>query len=702
MSRRLNRRQQRQLEELDQLQGALEEGGENDVQEDVKDEATRPTRSAFAALQLDEPEEETNEGGDDDDAEETTSSSQSTAKKSKKNKKKNKKKGEKGPASTNVDDLSLEEMAAVIGTSTKQSGGAERQNSNAITTPKKTPVAAFRALLALDATHLDPANELRRQFGSAAIKAYERERGGNTASVRAGARTRDNRGAQFNSNMRARTVLCSPKPTWPDLSRSFVGMSMSVSEPDKESGVRVYSWEHSRAYKQAQFQFAQAVGSFDTQSLVALLRVFPWHIDTLLQLAAVSRYQGDLGQVSDFIDRALFAFERSALATFVSGLTSSSGPPMCDFFRAENRAFWLAVHRNIDLFGRRGTWRTALEWCKLLYALDTTDPHGILLWTDFLAIKAKQPDWLLAVVDGLDTMRESGSVLDWSVGLSFARALAMRLCNSEKKDAALADAIARHPRAAILLAQKLDVCLPEEVVQAFPMRETYTHFDPAFDELLAHLYVHRSHSLWKEAGPLAWFRDVVTNNLLSAHKVPGAKTQADQVTRMGVYRHLVVADLPEALQQQLMRYMPPDVRNPPGGIDTFDPLPPKNGTRFDDAYYGGLLGDMSQRGGRTGLWELLQRLQNLGVHDVQQLLELVDDRTRDLLMQVMVPAGETAQGASDDDVDDMPSGEQADDAQAQHGVQEGAQESRSTSHSEEPSGGEPGLLQRAWNALWGA
>ena len=45
---------------------------------------------------------------------------------------------------------------------------------------------------------------------------------------------------------------------------------------------------------------------------------------------------------------------------------------------------------------RRGCNRTAFEFAKLLLSLDPyTDPHGSLLYIDFLAVRAGVGDWLL-------------------------------------------------------------------------------------------------------------------------------------------------------------------------------------------------------------------------------------------------------------------------------------------------------------------
>lgn len=690
------------------------------------------------------------ENEDEDEDEPVTAATPAPSKK-KKNKKKSKKKTEpeaeapapktaapkkqkgKGQASKDVNDMSIEEMTALLNAQAPKKDASDAQPKQ---TMPNSPHAVLRGVLALDPPHLDPALELRRQFGAAAIKAYEREKNASGVPTRSGARGRENRGAAFNSNTRARTVLCTPKNTWPDIARTFVGLSMSTEETKQG---RICNWDHSRAYRQAQFQFAQAVNSHDTGALMALFRVFPWHIDTLLQLSDVSRYQGDLGQASDFIDRALFALERSASPPFVAGLTSSSGPPQVDFLRAENRAMWLASHRNIDLFGRRGTWRTALEWCKMLFGLDTKDPHAILLWIDFLAIKSKQHAWLLTFLDALEAERakavqKHGSLdnvaartpldqekaaanetwrgaLDWSVGASFARALALRAVEKDEGDtthtrsnAALRLAIARHPCATVLLCEKLDAPVPQGA--AFRMRGEWSAKDPAFDELLAQLYVHRSLSLWKEAPIAQWFRtnlDAVRGALEQGKVTVGA---ADEATQMGVYRHIVVADLPENLKQQLTRFFPPAVRNPPGGVETFDPLPPAHGSRYDDAYFA-VVGDQLRRQqqqqratGGQGAWEILRHLQNLGVDELQQLMEHVDPETRDLLLQAhgTQDDGFETDETLDEEGEGVPGTLEGADtaAPADDAPADGAAPAENAS---DPA--QPGLMQRAWNALWG-
>lgn len=201
----------------------------------------------------------------------------------------------------------------------------------------------------------------------------------------------------------------------------------------------------SRAYRQVQLQFVQATKSFDTESLTALWRVYPWHVDTLLQLSEVSRHQGDLGQAGDFVSRALFAFERTDGSNFVKSFLAPSSnvttmPPHSSiedplpFEKIENRAFYLASHRHVSYLGRRGVWRTTLEWCKFILGVNTTDPHAMILWIDFLAVKSGQGEWLLEFYDKLEEMKGGKNSCDWNVGLCYAKALALRAVEKDEHD----------------------------------------------------------------------------------------------------------------------------------------------------------------------------------------------------------------------------------------------------------------------------
>ena len=107
----------------------------------------------------------------------------------------------------------------------------------------------------------------------------------------------------------------------------------------------------------------------------------------------------------------------------------SNGNARLDFAKIENRSLYRALDRKINSLIKRGCWRTAFEFARLLLQLDPyADPYGALLFIDFLAPKAKQGPWLAnllrelpeLVLDDADALR-----LTTYPGLAFASALSM-------------------------------------------------------------------------------------------------------------------------------------------------------------------------------------------------------------------------------------------------------------------------------------
>jgi len=56
-----------------------------------------------------------------------------------------------------------------------------------------------------------------------------------------------------------------------------------------------------------------------------------------------------------------------------------------------NKVFGECLIKYIDILGRKGCNRTAMEFCKLLIGLSPAqDPYGVLFKYDFYAIRAKE------------------------------------------------------------------------------------------------------------------------------------------------------------------------------------------------------------------------------------------------------------------------------------------------------------------------
>jgi hypothetical protein len=158
-----------------------------------------------------------------------------------------------------------------------------------------------------------------------------------------------------------------------------------------------------------------------------------------------------------------------------------------DFRRPENREFWLAIWRYIGTLGVRSTWRTSLEWAKLLLAMSPEDdPYCIRLLIDQLALRGREPQALIDLVE-TDHLQRS-----WKVppNLAFSVALAHdRLQQPAKARSTLRNAVKEYPWIAARLCKDLDISpIPKPVWGKEPTSD--------FQELLCAMYVPKAKDLW--------------------------------------------------------------------------------------------------------------------------------------------------------------------------------------------------------------
>ena len=92
-------------------------------------------------------------------------------------------------------------------------------------------------------------------------------------------------------------------------------------------------------------------------------------------MSEILKSQGSLSEAADLIgtsrweddanlERAIFALDYGLNPQFNLPLGASRLP----FKYVENRSFYLAIWYHMESLGRRGCWRTALEFNKLLFA----------------------------------------------------------------------------------------------------------------------------------------------------------------------------------------------------------------------------------------------------------------------------------------------------------------------------------------------
>lgn len=481
-------------------------------------------------------------------------------------------------------------------------------------------------LLSVSLSHLNPDAEMRKFFGAKVISASKNESGSSSRARRQPTTQRSN--------------LTRPRSTWwpAKLREGLTLRPLTADEvaakttlaPWNNKDDRYWTAEYSKRYKGATLAFMQTVLSGDPEGFYAILQHVPWHADTLLQLAELYSHREEHSQAADFIERALFTYERA----FVGAFTFTNGLNRLDFDRVENRPFYLALHRHVIDLQRRGIYRTAFEFARLLLSLDPwSDPHGVYLHLDFLAIKSGMHSWLLSFsqlfapvvpeASGLEGSQNTQIPVIALPGWAYARALALKAEGDDRASQALKQAALDFPSVVPLLADKAEIVLSTEV-RSQPAFRIHTRNDSSsVGESLLHLlsliYVQRSHALWKDPIRSSWFAETVTE-LVRTGQLPSKATSTKGFTQiqnlmgrggnfeLSIYRHVVVLG---HSAQTFLHFIPADVIT--GNNLACDPLPPPGSqSRYNDEFFRGaedaFATSIHRRRSATQTQRLLERL----------------------------------------------------------------------------------------------
>lgn len=254
---------------------------------------------------------------------------------------------------------------------------------------------SYLQALQVDSKYLDYEREYKQLFGKAAAVT-----GTFSSSINWGAGTqklrdrggRDGRSIPGTSRKLALTRI---KDTFPPTSKRDILMEQLIDESNGD--IKQFKFIHSASYMKAQnaFQSFSMIGDLD--ALVAhTLKETPYHVSTLLMLADVKTSNGQHGEAADLIEQCLLAYDKA----FRSGFDLAAGNCRLPFRYFENRGFYLTIFKHLKVLMRRGTWRTAFEFNKLLWVLEPEeDPYGAGLMVDFFAINAGECQYILDLAE---------------------------------------------------------------------------------------------------------------------------------------------------------------------------------------------------------------------------------------------------------------------------------------------------------------
>lgn len=577
MSSRALRRAQKEQEERELQEKLAKIEQEDDESEEEVAPKSQAKPSLFAMLEdagddgngeeeEDDDEEEQNEPAPKPVVESTPSSNPS--KKSKKKKKKGKGKSKTATPQKDATDSGLDEIDQAL-LALKVTSNGKRGTYEPLTPAVSEETQQLFSALSIDTTHLHAANEMKKLFGRTALQhgdddePRQRQQQGIAARI-AG---RSQQGSRLTGLSLRRNIFIQGKEEWPRATSG--GLGMEVVEKCADGSVE-YRFVHNTFYQETQRQFTSCVASMDPEQMVRLLHQNPYHISTLLQVSEIAKQQRDNASASDLLERALFTFGRSVHSTFSSNL--SAGKARLSFSRPENREFFLAIWRYIATLGMRATWRTALEWARLLISLSPEkDPYCIRLLIDQLALRGREPAALIAFVES-DVLERC-----WKIppNLAFSVSLAhLRLTEPAKARSTLKNAVKEYPWLAARLCKELDISpIPKPVWGKEPASD--------FQELLCCLYVPRAKDLWNTTEGTSLLVEICYSfeDPLGAGEDP---YWLAPIPELDLARHVILLD-----DQSLISLL--DTRVKEKYTSVSDPLPPEtNQPSYDVSSVGGV------------------------------------------------------------------------------------------------------------------
>ncbi|KAI0601793.1 transcriptional repressor TCF25-domain-containing protein [Biscogniauxia sp. FL1348] len=563
--RKLNK--QRELEALHAHNPAEDPEEESD---DAPVQKSKPSIfSGFAALgDQDEQDDE------DEDEDETApapappkpiETPKASSKKSKKKKKKAKKSGastakEEPVAQEDVDEIdqALRELALLKKPSAPGTWAGE-DNDDSISKAYER----ICELLRINTYHLKVINEMRNLFGREAIAAAQNEEDEERARAQRQRRPlqqqvdletylRGQPGKSLPEVTLRRNPFLPGKDTWPRASSEGLAMTQLKNEQDMaKSGTVEFGFSHSPAYNELEKQFFGLVQMYDPMQLVHFLHRHPYHISCLIQVSKIAKQDQNSALSADLCERALFTFGRVSSSAFRQKL--EEGKARLDFKRPENRQFWLAGYHYLKSLVIKGTYRTALEWSKLLFSMDLSDPYGIIHFIHPLAIRAHESKWFIdfcdsEALDGCDTAQDYIRQT-----LVLAR---LQQNDTAGAKALLLEGMERLPWLYGSLFKALNLDVPK-AIWGLPPR------DPD-EEFYTELYVHQTKSLWDNAQAIKLLKEAS-----SLAKKPGLATfPYPPVVGRNVGRFVYLDNTPS-----LMGLVPRGMLSESPNWE-FDPLPP--------------------------------------------------------------------------------------------------------------------------------
>uniref|UniRef100_A0A7E4VLG5 Transcription factor 25 n=1 Tax=Panagrellus redivivus TaxID=6233 RepID=A0A7E4VLG5_PANRE len=483
-----------------------------------------------------------------------------------------------GKAEAEIGELSLAEQAAAAKAAKKAKKKKQKQKAKArkaenadeleeskpaVPTPKTPTPSQPRSHEILKVTwpDLNPENELKRVLGSAFRAPPPEPRRGRPAR-RGGVAAALARRPQY------RVVQRYDEWINIDFGKSGISLAVDYEEPQPQPPLIIhYRFEHSAAYQALQELFIQTMAN--SQDIESLQDLSSFHIDTMLVLINRMIQMDDSHLARKTIEFALYTLE----STFPIGFDFLSPYVRFDYTWTENRCLYLLLFHHIRMLNQRRCFFTALQVAKLTLSKDPSDPIGINLMIDSLALKAKEYQFLL---DFYEEFKVSHKI-DGLPNMRYSVAIATHYLAVEKDDDALEavagqlliEAITAFPDVLNDVCKAMSIQPSKAVTCALRYDSVLLNSIPYGLDVITKIYlIHSLEDVWKRDNLMGWIESTVEEAVQTSASHLQAEVKKSRALQQKVY-----IGVPHAIVRHGFVY---DVTPISFGMPTFNPVPPKN------------------------------------------------------------------------------------------------------------------------------
>lgn len=335
------------------------------------------------------------------------------------------------------------------------------------------------------------------------------------------------------------------------------GLSMSILKV--ENGLKYFRYDHTKYYQRKVHEFLSAPNFRDMTYIVMPSyeeRQNNMQMEVLLEYAKIFFLADDYTAGNNVIEEIISYMQCMAHASF----KFTDRTVRLEYKYVENRAFHVAFLKYLHLLTNKACHRTALEIAKILLNLDPSDPLAVIFIVDTLAIRAREYEWLIEIVDYWTTKKEVKMLFN----IQFSYALAhfhLALKNKEdtdKADSLLQEAMLRFPIVPVKILESVN-SLTRTAIPKHDFFNTMAEKSTSknLKELIG-LYAKFIYPKWRETPVLTWLLRNINIFVEKYDSDSDLRARAEQlsVERMSIFpgwpseiiRHLnVIRDLSNLL-----------------------------------------------------------------------------------------------------------------------------------------------------------